>query len=158
MENVGFIGLGIMGKPMAHNLLKAGVDLTVCDLNQDAVNELVAAGAKSGSYKEIGESCDIILTILPNGAIVQSVLFGEGGVAEALHALVELGRAEHVDATRARKRRHRVDLRGTPHALVPVRRDREAALRVQTVVRTPENRLDLGLLAGFRGGLWQGRF
>ena len=56
MENVGFIGLGIMGKPMAHNLLKAGVDLTVCDLNQDAVNELVAAGAKSGSYKEIGES------------------------------------------------------------------------------------------------------
>ena len=84
MENVGFIGLGIMGKPMAHNLLKAGVDLTVCDLNQDAVNELVAAGAKSGSYKEIGESCDIILTILPNGAIVQSVLFGEGGVVEGL--------------------------------------------------------------------------
>jgi len=65
MEKAGFIGLGIMGKPMAHNLLKAGVDLTVCDLNQDAVNELTAAGAKSGSYKEIGESCDIILTICP---------------------------------------------------------------------------------------------
>ena len=51
MEKVGFIGLGIMGKPMAHNLLKGGVDLTVCDLNQDAVNELVAAGAKSGSRR-----------------------------------------------------------------------------------------------------------
>lgn len=86
MEKVGFIGLGIMGRPMAHNLLKAGVDLMVCDLNQAAVNELAEAGAKTGSYREIGESCDVIITILPNGAIVQSVLFGEGGVAEGLSA------------------------------------------------------------------------
>ena len=85
-ERIGFIGLGIMGKPMAHNLLKAGVDLTVCDLNQDAVNELCASGAKSGTYREIGENCDIIMTILPNGSIVQSVLFGENGVYETLSA------------------------------------------------------------------------
>ena len=86
MEKVGFIGLGIMGKPMAHNLLKAGADLMVCDLNQEAVDELVKAGAETGNYREIGEKCDVIITILPNGAIVQSVLFGENGVAEGLSA------------------------------------------------------------------------
>ncbi len=51
---IGFIGLGIMGKPMAKNLLKAGVELMVCDLNRDAVNDLVQAGAKEGTYAEIG--------------------------------------------------------------------------------------------------------
>lgn len=84
MEKVGFIGLGIMGKPMAHNLLRAGVDLTVCDLNQEAVNELCEAGAKRGTYRQIGQTCDIIMTILPNGSIVQEVLFGKDGVSETL--------------------------------------------------------------------------
>lgn len=86
MEKIGFIGLGIMGKPMAHNLLNAGCSVMVCDLNQEAVNELKEAGAEAGSYREIGENCEVIITILPNGAIVQSVLFGEGGVAEGLTA------------------------------------------------------------------------
>lgn len=83
---VGFIGLGIMGKPMAKNLLKEQVELMVSDLNQDAVKELTDLGAEAGSYWEIGEKCDIVLTILPNGAIVQDVLFGENGVAQALSA------------------------------------------------------------------------
>jgi len=83
---VGFIGLGIMGKPMAKNLLKGQVELIVSDLNQDAVKELTDLGAEAGSYAEIGEKCDIILTILPNGAIVQDVLFGENGVARTLTA------------------------------------------------------------------------
>ncbi len=86
MEKVGFIGLGIMGKPMAHNLLKANVDLMVCDLNQEAVDELVHAGAEKGNYREIGEKCDVIITILPSGPIVQSVLFDDDGVAECLSA------------------------------------------------------------------------
>ena len=77
----GFIGLGIMGKPMAKNLLKAGCELYVNDLNKDAVAELVAGGAKEGDYETIGKECDIVLMILPNGAIVQSVLFGENGLA-----------------------------------------------------------------------------
>ena len=84
MAKVGFIGLGIMGKPMALNLVKGGVDLVVSDLNQAAVDELVKAGAESGSYTEIGEKCDVIITILPNGAIVQDVLFGENGAAKTL--------------------------------------------------------------------------
>ena len=82
---------------------------------------------------------------------------GQRGAAEALHALVEFGGAEHVQAPRARKRRHHVDLRGPPHALVPIRRNREAALRIQTMVRPPENRLDLGFFAVFRD-LWMGCF
>ena len=61
--------------------MKAGCELYVNDLNKDAVAELVAAGAKEGDYETIGKECDIVLMILPNGAIVQSVLFGENGLA-----------------------------------------------------------------------------
>ena len=82
MAKTGFIGLGIMGKPMAKNLLAGGVvDLLVHDLNEGAVAELVAQGATKASPEEIGASCDVIFTILPNGPIVQSVLFGPGGVS-----------------------------------------------------------------------------
>lgn len=86
MKTTGFIGLGIMGKPMAENLLKSGVSLMVYDVNQKVVDQLVSIGAKSGSPKEIGNACDIIFTILPNGAIVQDVLFGEDGVSKGLTA------------------------------------------------------------------------
>lgn len=80
----GFIGLGIMGKPMAKNLVQAGCELYVSDLNQAAVDELVKMGAKTGDYATMGSQCDVIMTILPNGAIVQSVLFGENGLAQHL--------------------------------------------------------------------------
>ena len=81
---LGWIGLGIMGKPMAKNLVKAGFGLMVNDLDQEAVKELVEDGALSGSYREIGEQCDAVILILPNGGIVQDVLFGKEGVAETL--------------------------------------------------------------------------
>ena len=83
---VGFIGLGIMGRPMAKNLVNGGVDLMVNDVDEKAVRELTDCGAKTGSYRDIGEACDTVITILPNGSIVQNVLFGEGGVAEGLSA------------------------------------------------------------------------
>ena len=86
MSKVGFIGLGIMGKPMASHLAKAGIDLMVCDLDPALVAELCALGAKGGTYEEMGRECDIIITILPTGAIVREVLFGEGGVATQLTA------------------------------------------------------------------------
>ncbi len=78
---IGLIGLGIMGKPMAKNLLKAGYDLSVSDLNKAAVDELVAAGAKSASNEEIGKNCDVVLTMLPNSPQVKAVMLGEAGVA-----------------------------------------------------------------------------
>lgn len=77
---IGFIGLGIMGKPMAENLLKAGVDLMVFDLNENAVETLHKQGASKGTYAQIGQSCEVIMTILPNGEIVKEVLFGADGV------------------------------------------------------------------------------
>ena len=80
----GFIGLAIMGKPMAKNLVKAGCELYVNDLNKSAVAELVEVGAKEGDYETIGKECDVLFTILPNGAIVQNVLFGENGIAQYL--------------------------------------------------------------------------
>ena len=84
MKKTGFIGLGIMGRPMAENMLRSGISLMVYDINQDAVAQLVSLGAKAGNPKEIGEACEVIFTILPNGAIVQDVLFGENGAAKGL--------------------------------------------------------------------------
>jgi 2-hydroxy-3-oxopropionate reductase len=84
MENIGFIGLGIMGAPMASNLCRAGVIPAVYDLNPDAVARLTALGARSVGTLEMGKECDIVFTILPNGPIVDSVLFGENGVATAM--------------------------------------------------------------------------
>lgn len=84
MNKVGFIGLGIMGKPMAKNLLKAGVELLVCDVNEAAVSELKAEGASEGTYAELGAKCDVVFLILPNGDISKNVLFGENGVASTL--------------------------------------------------------------------------
>ncbi len=83
---VGFIGLGIMGRPMAKNMLKAGVELLVADLNKEAVADVVAAGAEEASYAEIGEQCERIIIMVPSGEITKSILFGEGGVASTVKA------------------------------------------------------------------------
>lgn len=83
---IGFIGLGIMGKPMAKNLIKAGYELVVWDLNQKAVKEVVSYGAESGTYAEIGAKVEVLITMLPNGEILKSVLFDLNGVAENLKA------------------------------------------------------------------------
>ncbi|MDF2633952.1 MAG: 2-hydroxy-3-oxopropionate reductase [Pelosinus sp.] len=80
---IGFIGLGIMGKPMSKNLLKAGYELIVVDRNQAAVDEVVAAGAKSAANaKAAAEQVDIIITMLPNSPHVKEVVLGENGVLE----------------------------------------------------------------------------
>ncbi|NLD84254.1 MAG: 2-hydroxy-3-oxopropionate reductase [Clostridiales bacterium] len=82
---IGFIGLGIMGRPMAKNLLKAGYDLTVYDLNAQAVQDLAASGAKAGkSVKEVAAGADVLITMLPNSPHVKQVLLGEGGALTAL--------------------------------------------------------------------------
>lgn len=76
----GFIGLGIMGIPMAKNILSGGFALAVHDVNADAFKELKQAGAEVKTPAEIGVECDVIFTCLPNGKIVQDVLFGDAGV------------------------------------------------------------------------------
>lgn len=80
-KKVGFIGLGIMGKPMALNLLAKGYELIVNDLNKEAVQTLVNAGATFGeSAKVIGENSDVIITMLPASHHVKQVVLGENGV------------------------------------------------------------------------------
>ncbi len=83
---IGFIGLGIMGKPMAKNLLKAGYSLMVNDLSQSAVAEVVACGAVAATNAEIGAQCDIVMTMVPNSPQVKAVMLGEGGVASYMKA------------------------------------------------------------------------
>lgn len=79
---IGFIGLGIMGKPMAKNILKGGyTDLLVNDFNTASVEELKACGAKAADNEEIGKTCDVVMTMLPNSPDVKGVMLGERGVA-----------------------------------------------------------------------------
>ena len=78
---IGLIGLGIMGKPMARNLLKAGYTLMVNNRSTAPMEELAKEGAIPATQPEIGESCDVVLTMLPNSPQVKSVMLGENGVA-----------------------------------------------------------------------------
>lgn len=87
MKKIGFIGLGIMGKPMARNLLKAGHQLVVHNRSQAAVDELVSEGAeKAGSPKEAASKCELILTMLPNSPDVKDVVLGKDGVIEGIRS------------------------------------------------------------------------
>ena len=83
---IGFIGIGIMDRPMALNLLKAGYDVTVSNRDMKKCEPVVAAGAKSGSYTDVAENCDVVITMLPNGPQVKSVMLGENGVAAHMKA------------------------------------------------------------------------
>ncbi len=80
---IGFIGLGIMGKPMARNLLKAGYPLIAYDLVEAAVEDIVNAGAQRGSSsRDVAARSEIIVTMLPDGPDVEKAVLGEGGVLE----------------------------------------------------------------------------
>jgi len=80
---IGFVGLGIMGKPMSKNLIKAGHELVVCDIVKESVDELVALGAKSvANGASVAAECDVIITMLPNSPHVKAVILGEGGIAQ----------------------------------------------------------------------------
>lgn len=80
---IGFIGLGIMGKPMAKNLLKAGYELVVYDILAAPVEEVAAASAKAGtSSKDVAARGDVIITMLPNSPHVKEAILGKNGVIE----------------------------------------------------------------------------
>jgi 2-hydroxy-3-oxopropionate reductase len=84
-KKIGFIGLGIMGKPMAKNLLKAEFSIVAYDLNKDAVEDLVKAGALAArSSKEVAGRADVIITMLPDSPDVKEVILGKDGVLEGI--------------------------------------------------------------------------
>jgi len=82
-RRLGFIGLGVMGKPMCLNLIKAGYIPVVYDINPEPVKDLVRAGASEGaSPSAIGSECNVIFTMLPDSPHVESVISGKNGVLE----------------------------------------------------------------------------
>ncbi len=83
MSKIGFIGLGIMGKPMSKNLIKAGYKLVVYDLNESAVEELVSLGAgKASGPATVAAECETVITMLPDSPQVKEVVTGKNGLAE----------------------------------------------------------------------------
>jgi 4-hydroxybutyrate dehydrogenase / sulfolactaldehyde 3-reductase len=85
MTRIAFIGLGTMGLPMAHNVLRAGYDLTVYDIMPDPVERLAADGARAaGSPREAAEGCDVVITMLPTSREVEAAVLEEDGVYAGL--------------------------------------------------------------------------
>src|SRR5512134_490350 len=80
-ERVGFIGLGVMGKPMATNLVRAGLDVVVHSRSPGPVDELVALGSERA-----GSVAEVVVTMLPDTPDVDRVIFGERGVSEGIRA------------------------------------------------------------------------
>jgi 2-hydroxy-3-oxopropionate reductase len=86
MLNVGYIGLGLMGKSIARNILKAGFHVVVHNRSRPAVDELVAEGAVAASSpKEVAEQVDVVFTNLPDTPDVEKVVLGENGMIEGAH-------------------------------------------------------------------------
>src|SRR6185369_14896701 len=79
--SVGFIGLGLMGKPMSRNLLKAGFPVAVWNRSRPAIDELAAEGARpASSAREVAAASDVVITIVPDNPDVEGVLLGPDGV------------------------------------------------------------------------------
>ncbi len=84
---IGFIGLGIMGKPMSKNLIKAGYELVVYNRSRSSVEELASLGAQAAdSPADVASKCQVIITMLPNSLQVREVCLGENGILETAGA------------------------------------------------------------------------
>ncbi|UYN89829.1 MAG: NAD-binding protein [Anaerolineales bacterium] len=115
---LGFIGLGLMGKPMAAHLLKAGFPLWVHNRSQAAVDELVAQGAhKAASVAEVAQHASIILTCLPDSPDVEAAVLGPAGILEGAqpglividHSTIKPATARHLAAALAERGMHFLD-------------------------------------------------
>ena len=86
-ERVGFIGLGVMGRPMAKHVIAGGYDVVVCNRSRSPVDDLVAAGATPAETPaDVARQATVIITMVPDTADVDAVLAGPGGVLEGLRA------------------------------------------------------------------------
>lgn len=102
MDTIGFIGLGIMGTPMCSQLIVHGYTPLVYDIDSKAVEKIVDSGAKAASLTEIGNNCEIVFTMLPNGFIVKDILFGKEGIAGKLRQgslVVDMSSVAPADST-----------------------------------------------------------
>ncbi|MDD3251664.1 MAG: 2-hydroxy-3-oxopropionate reductase [Lachnospiraceae bacterium] len=100
---IGFIGLGIMGRPMAKNLIKAGHELVVFDFNKDAVADLVSCGAaEAAGGAEVAKQCETVITMVPNSPHVRAAVLGEGGVMEGAKAGTVIIDMSSIDPTESK--------------------------------------------------------
>ena len=101
---VGFIGLGIMGKPMAKNIIKAGFDVVVSTHKKAVIDELVSCGAKGViTGREVAEECDVIITMLPNSPNVRDVVLGYNGILDGARAGTTIIDMSSIDPVESRK-------------------------------------------------------
>ena len=120
MEKIGFIGLGIMGKPMAQHLLKAGFSVAVLEKNKSAA-ELVAGGAQSfPSNKSIAEHADVVITMLPNSPEVEAVVLGKDGLIEGMKKGSLLIDMSSISPATAKKIHEALQLKGVDALDAPV--------------------------------------
>lgn len=100
---IGFVGLGIMGRPMAKNLVKAGHEVTVFDFNEEAVKDLVSCGAKSAaSGKDLAGDVEVVITMVPNSPHVRAAVLGTNGIAEGAKKGLTLIDMSSIDPTESK--------------------------------------------------------
>lgn len=118
---IGFIGLGIMGKPMCKNLMKAGYSLTVYDHNQNVIAELVAYGAEAAANSmEVAQKCETIITMLPNSPHVREAVLGQYGIIQGAREGTVLIDMSSIDPTESRKIGYEIAQRGIEMMDAPV--------------------------------------
>jgi len=103
METIGIIGLGKIGKPIAHHMLNAGYRVIVHNRSQGAVEELVAAGAaKASTPREVASKCDFVITSLPDAPTVEAVCLGTNGIRQGTtkHSILIDTSTNHPETTR----------------------------------------------------------
>lgn len=102
--NIGFIGLGIMGRPMAKNLIKSGYELVVFDLNKEAAADLVSCGAKAAeSCRDVAAQSDVVITMVQDSPQVREVVLGPSGVAKGAKKGMVLIDMSSIDPTQTRE-------------------------------------------------------
>jgi len=127
-KTIGFIGLGLMGKPMARNLIKGGYRLTVHNRSRTAVNELAAEGATAAfSPKEAAASAEVVITMLPEDSHVEAVVTGNEGVIESIRPDAVLVDMSTISPTTARRFAKILAARGVHMLDAPVSGGVEAA-------------------------------
>jgi 3-hydroxyisobutyrate dehydrogenase-like beta-hydroxyacid dehydrogenase len=128
-KEIGFIGLGAMGKPMAMNLIKKGFSLWVYDVIPEKMNPLVSQGAKAcSSSREVASLCPVLITILPGPANVRSAVLGKEGVIEGIETGAILIEMSTIDPITGREVAEALRAKGASMLDAPVARGVPAAV------------------------------
>jgi 3-hydroxyisobutyrate dehydrogenase len=115
------IGLGSMGMGMANSLKRAGIDVVGFDISTDAVARLVEAGGRGASSPvEAAVGADIVVSVVVNGAQTESVLFGDGGIAEAMKAGSVFISCATMDPAVARRLAAQLEVKGVHYLDAPI--------------------------------------